>query len=79
MLASDLVRALANRCLRDIFFVRRSDVWPPSIVKTHVCASDEDESMLDAPSRRQHRGDFRRSWVRMGSAALSNGALPKHC
>ena len=23
MLASDLVRALANRCLRDIFFVRR--------------------------------------------------------
>jgi hypothetical protein len=51
MLASDLVRALANRCLRDIFFVRRPDVWPPSIVKTHVCASDEDASMLDAPLR----------------------------
>jgi hypothetical protein len=34
MLASDLVRALANRCLRDIFFVRRSNVWPPSIGKT---------------------------------------------
>jgi hypothetical protein len=34
MLASDLVRALANRCLRDIFFVRRSHVWPPSIGKT---------------------------------------------
>jgi hypothetical protein len=34
MLASDLVRALPNRCLRDIFFVRRSNVWPPSIVKT---------------------------------------------
>jgi hypothetical protein len=30
MLASDLVRALPNRCLRDIFFVRRSNVWPPS-------------------------------------------------
>jgi hypothetical protein len=26
----DLVRALPNRCLRDIFFVRRSNVWPPS-------------------------------------------------
>jgi hypothetical protein len=23
----------------------------------HVCASDEDASMLNAPSRRQHRGD----------------------
>jgi hypothetical protein len=34
MLASDLVRALLNRCLRDIFFVRRSNVWPPSIGKT---------------------------------------------
>jgi hypothetical protein len=34
MLASDLVRALANRCLRDIFFVWRSNVWPPSIGKT---------------------------------------------
>jgi len=30
MLASDLVRALPNRCLRDTFFVRRSNVWPPS-------------------------------------------------
>jgi hypothetical protein len=56
MLASDLVRALPNRCLRDIFFVRRSNVWPRSIVKT-MCASDEDVSMLDAPSRRQHRRD----------------------
>ena len=34
MLASDLVRALLNRCLRDIFFVRRSNVWQPSIGKT---------------------------------------------